>query len=81
MPGKPGDDVLRVAGQGATMNHSTNKPPMISVYRGRDCVGFVFARGPQGYEAFDDEERPIGLFADEHAAAAAILNQRPVGAP
>jgi len=54
---------------------------MIGVYRGRDCVGFVFARGPQGYEAFDHEERPIGLFADEHAAAAAILNQKPVGAP
>jgi len=63
------------------MNDSTNKLPMIGVYRGRDCVGFVFARGPQGYEAFDHEERPIGIFADEHAAAAAILNQKPVGAP
>ena len=63
------------------MNRSTNKPPMICVYRGRDCAGFVVARGPKGYEAFDHEERPIGLFADEHAAAAAILNQKPVGAP
>ena len=53
---------------------------MICVYRGRDCVGFVFARGPHGYEALDHGERPIGLFADEHAAAAAILNQKPIGA-
>ena len=63
------------------MNHSTNKPPMIGVYRGRDCVGFVIARGPHGYEALDHGERPIDLFADEHAAAAAILNQKPIGAP
>jgi hypothetical protein len=57
------------------MNRSTNKPPMICVYRGRDCVGFVFAPGPQGYEAFDHEERPIGLCADDHAASVA-LSQR-----
>jgi hypothetical protein len=62
------------------MNRSINRPPMICVYRGRDCVGFVFARGPHGYEALDHGERPIGLFADEHAAAAAILNQKPIGA-
>jgi hypothetical protein len=78
MLGKPGDDVVRMEGQGAPMNRSINKPPMICVYRGHDCVGFVFARGPQGYEAFDHGER---AFANEHAAAAAILNPKPVGAP
>jgi hypothetical protein len=54
------------------MNRSTNKPPMICLYRGRDRAGFVFARGAKG------EERPIGF---DHAAAAAILNQKAVGAP
>lgn len=51
---------------------------MIFVYRGHDCVSFIFVRG---YEALDYEERPICLFANEHAAAAAILNQKPIGAP
>jgi hypothetical protein len=37
--------------------------PMVSVYDdGRDCLGFILARGRVGFEAFDRDERSLGLF-------------------
>jgi hypothetical protein len=45
---------------------------LVSVYSGRECVGFVLARGRLGFEAFDRDERSLGLFAEQQAAIAAI---------
>ena len=42
--------------------------PMISIYDGRQCVGFVLARGRSGYEAFDGGERSVGMFKTKDAA-------------
>jgi hypothetical protein len=47
-------------------------PRMLSVYDGQICCGFIIARGPQGHEAFDTDERSIGLFSNEQDAAIAI---------
>jgi hypothetical protein len=42
--------------------------PMLSVYDGRQCVGWVLARGRRGYEAFTAGERSLGMFDTRDAA-------------
>jgi hypothetical protein len=45
---------------------------MISVYNGQRCMGFVLARGKRGYEAFDTDEKSLGIFPTMQAAADAV---------
>ena len=42
--------------------------PMLSIYDGRQCVGFVLARGRRGYEAFTAGERSLGMFETQDGA-------------
>jgi hypothetical protein len=42
--------------------------PMLSVYDGRRCIGFVVKRGRSGFEALTVGERSLGLFATRDAA-------------
>ena len=49
------------------MKVSTNSP-MLSIYDGRSCVGFVLARGARGFEAFDAAEKSLGIFASKDEA-------------
>ena len=42
--------------------------PMLSVYDGRQLVGWVLARGRRGYEAFDAGEKSLGVFKTRDAA-------------
>jgi hypothetical protein len=42
--------------------------PMLSIYDGRSCVGFVLARGLRGYEAFDTSEHSLGVFETQNGA-------------
>jgi hypothetical protein len=51
--------------------------PMISVYDGRECVGFVIARGKLGFEAFDRNERSVGTYSTQREAVAAIPERGP----
>jgi hypothetical protein len=46
--------------------------PMLSVYSGRDCVGFILARGKLGFECFDAEQHSLGIFPTQRAAVAAL---------
>jgi hypothetical protein len=46
--------------------------PLVSVCDGRECVGFILARGKTGYEAFDRDQRSVGTFKTQHEAAAAL---------
>ena len=39
-----------------------------SIYDGRQCVGFVLARGRVGFEAFDASEHSLGVFKTQAAA-------------
>jgi hypothetical protein len=46
----------------------TTSPSLISVYDGRTCLGFVLKRA-NGFEAFDAQERSLGVFSNLKAAA------------
>jgi hypothetical protein len=45
---------------------------MLSVYAGRQCVGFILARGKAGFEAFDAEQNSLGIYPTQREAAAAV---------
>jgi hypothetical protein len=44
----------------------------LSVYDGRDCVGFIRDRGERGVEAFDRNERSVGIYPTQRAAVRAL---------
>jgi hypothetical protein len=48
------------------------QPHVQSVYDGRQCLGHLLPRGKQGVEAFDANDRSLGLFTDAKAAAGAV---------
>jgi hypothetical protein len=48
--------------------------PIAYVTDGREAIGFVLARGRQGHEAFDREERSLGLYPTAAAAANAVFD-------
>ena len=52
-----------------------DEPTCLSIYDGQRCVGHLILRGRQGVEAFDADDRSLGIFPDQKAAVAAI----PVG--
>jgi hypothetical protein len=45
---------------------------MVSVYVGRECVGWIFARGRAGFEAFDADQKSLGIYPTQREAAAAL---------
>jgi len=47
--------------------------PLVSICDGRECLGHVLARGKAGYEAFDRDDKPIGIFETQRQAANALL--------
>jgi hypothetical protein len=51
--------------------------PLVSVYDGRNLVGFILARGKLGFELFDHNEQSLGLFPSQREAAAALDGARP----
>ena len=44
----------------------------LAIYAGTQCLGHIIKRGMSGVEAFDFEDRPLGLYPDQRAAAAAV---------
>jgi hypothetical protein len=48
------------------------KSPLLAVNDGTDCVGFVLARGRDGFESFDRNGKTIGKFKTQQAAMRAI---------
>jgi hypothetical protein len=59
--------------------------PFASVYYDRSCLGVIFARGRNGFEAYAADDHSLGLFPSPRKAAAAItmtrswVAQRPPG--
>jgi hypothetical protein len=45
---------------------------LLSVYSGRQLLGFLLPRGKQGVEAFDAADNSLGIFPDQKTAADAI---------
>jgi hypothetical protein len=62
------------AGTAATAARSS---PLLSAYDGQRCIGFVCSRGKLGFEAFDSEERSLGVYGTQREAAAAIMRGSP----
>jgi hypothetical protein len=50
-------------------------PPLVSIYDGQRCLGFILARGKTGFEAFAADERSLGLFQSQKEAVATIMSQ------
>lgn len=48
-------------------------PTMVSVYDGTTCIGHVLASGPKHFEAFDRDDKSIGIFERQRQAASALL--------
>jgi hypothetical protein len=43
-------------------------------------LGFVLARGRDGFESFGLDEKGLGVFSAEGAAVAALFDHKPAGA-
>jgi hypothetical protein len=43
------------------------------VYDGQQCLGHVLARGKTGFEAFDPNDKSLGVFPTQRQAANALL--------
>jgi hypothetical protein len=54
-----------------------NSNQLLSVFDGRECVGFILARGRAGYQAFTADEKSLGLYPSQKQAADAITGPRP----
>ena len=50
------------------MGFSNTYFPMVSVYDGQGCLGWVIERGRAGFETFDAAEKSLGVFATRDAA-------------
>ena len=53
----------------------TTTSPLLSIYDGRQLVGWVLARGRRGYEAFTAGERSLGMFETRDAAIGKCIKQ------
>jgi len=45
----------------------------IAIYDGRTCLGHVLGRGKAEFEAFDADNRSLGVFPTQREAATAIM--------
>jgi hypothetical protein len=52
----------------------TRSTPLVYVTDGREAIGHVPWRGKLGHEAFDREERSLGLFKTAAQAANAVFD-------
>jgi hypothetical protein len=52
----------------------TRSTPLVYVTDGREAIGHVLWRGKLGHEAFDREERSLGLFKTAAQAANAVFD-------
>ena len=48
--------------------------PLVSIYDGQVCIGFVIERGLRGYESFDAAEKSLGTFASKDAAINKLIS-------
>jgi hypothetical protein len=51
---------------------STDAPWLVPVMAGSTCAGFLIGLGPRGVEAFDKDEKLLGVFPDAISAATAV---------
>jgi hypothetical protein len=49
--------------------------PLVSIWDGQRCLGFILARGKTGFEVFTNEQS-LGLFQSQKGAVGALMAQR-----
>ena len=69
--------MMRVKRSGATNQKPQAAPRWQAVYIGQTCIGHILRRDRRGYEAFDRDEKSLGLFPDPKSAANAICGKPP----
>ena len=47
-------------------------PVSLAIYAGQTCLGHVIPLGPRSFEAFDSNDKSIGLFDTQAGAADAL---------
>src|SRR5262245_52158049 len=67
----PSGDALSL-GETYMATESTETPRLVSVMNGSTCAGFLINLGARGIEAFDKDEKPLGVFPDAISAATAV---------
>jgi hypothetical protein len=48
----------------------------LALYDGQRCLGHILSRGKLGVEAYDVDDRSLGLFPNQKAAADALTAKR-----
>ena len=56
------------------MAKPTYDTPMLAVYAGQTCIGHIYQRSKAGFEAFNTDDRSIGLFGSQREAADALIS-------
>ena len=51
---------------------SAETPRLVPIMNGDACAGFLISLGPRGVEAFDKDEKSLGVFPDAPSAATAV---------
>jgi hypothetical protein len=59
------------------MTKPSPRTGLLSVYDGGRCLGHVLPCGRQGFEAFDLEDKSLGVFTSRTAAIAAAKAEAP----
>src|SRR5262245_35429425 len=62
-------------------SEDTETPRLVSVMNGGACTGFLINLGARGVEAFDKNEKSLGVFPDAISAATAVENVEPAHSP
>jgi hypothetical protein len=70
--GRSMDDTRECSPIAPQLNGVKSDAPMVCVYDGRRCVGFVLAVGREGFEACDADGASLGKFPNMRDAAAAV---------
>jgi hypothetical protein len=52
---------------------STTRQSFTSVYDGTHCLGHLLGRGKTGWEAFDADDKSLGIYPTQKEAAAVLM--------
>jgi len=62
----------RLGSRSSSAEAKPTRPTWQAVYDGQRCIGHLLSRGRLGVEAFDADDRSLGIFPTTQEAAAAI---------
>jgi hypothetical protein len=70
-----------VFSSGKSRDRKANLPDLamqaLAVFDGQTCIGHLLSRGKAGFEAYDRDDRSLGIYPDQKSAADAISEAAP----